>query len=447
MRVLTLTAVGLALAAATFAASKAGATSLEEAVQAAIVFHPRIQRDQAREQVAEQDVEVSYSRYLPRADLDNSIGYEATHSPVTRSAGKGWRDFIRTDNRLTVSQMIIDGGATPGLVAAARANHRAAKGDLRETSELVAIDTVQLYLNLLRDQEFVRIAEENVAAHQGLTDRIRGLAEAGRGSDADISQADSRLALARATLEDRRGGLREVAARYIETVGAEPGVMEPTRAPDYGEPASVDEAIAIAMQNNPSVQATEARVEQAEHEIRVARANYYPRVDAELFGSINKNQDGTPGVDKDLNARLRGQWNLFNGFGDVARTRRAEMERNAAKGTLGDEARRIREETRVVWEALQTQRDRVVPLREHLGAQERTLESYLGQFDVGRRSLLDLLDSQNEAFQARTQLADAEFDLAVAEYELIFVTGRLLETLGIVVPSQEDDHLERDQNG
>ncbi|MGF1612248.1 MAG: TolC family outer membrane protein [Kiloniellales bacterium] len=446
MRVLTFTAVGLALAAAAFAASKAQATSLEEAVQSAIVFHPRIQRDEARERVAEQEIEVSYSRYLPRVDVDSAIGYEATHSPVTRSAGKGWRDFVRTDNRATLSQMIVDGGATPGLVAAARANHLATKGDLRETSELIAIDTVQLYLNLLRDQEFVRIAEENVAAHQGLNDRIRGLVEAGRGSDADIAQADSRLALARATLEDRRGGLREVIARYIETVGAEPGVLEPTRAPDYGEPATVDEAIAIAMENNPSVQATAARVTQAEHEIRVARASYYPRLDAEVFGSVNKNQDGTPGYDSDLNARLRGQWNIFNGFGDVARARRAEMQRNAQQGTLGDEARRVREETRIVWEALQTQRERVVPLREHLSAQERTLQSYLGQFDVGRRSLLDLLDSQNEAFQARTQLADAEFDLAVAEYELIFVTGRLLNTLGVVVLSEEDDHLERDQN-
>ncbi|MCG8523801.1 MAG: TolC family protein, partial [Pseudomonadales bacterium] len=148
--------------------------------------------------------------------------------------------------------------------------------------------------------------------------------------------------------------------------------------------------------------------------------------------------------DNDLNARLRAQWNLFNGFGDLARERRATMEMHAAEGTLGDEARRVREETRIVWDALETARQRVVPLREHVGAQERTLAAYVGQFDVGRRSLLDLLDAQNELVQAQTSLADAEFDLAVAEYELIFVTGRLLDVLGILVLSDEDDHLAKE---
>lgn len=446
MRLSTLTAVGMALVALAVEPASVRATTLEEAIQAAIIYHPRIQRDEALERAAEQEIDVSYARYLPRVDLDSSIGYEATNSPVTRGAVGGSRDFLRYDNSARLTQRILDGGATPGLVASARANHRATRGDLRETSELIAVDVVQLYLNVLRDQDFVRIAEDNVAAHEEITERIRGLAEAGRGSDADIAQADSRLALARATLEERRGGLRDVVARYIETVGEAPENLQPARAPEYGEPQSVDEAIAIAMQENPSVQATAARVDQAEHDIRVARANYYPRFDAEVFGTANDNVNGTPGTNNDFNARVRGQWNVFNGFGDVARVRAAEMERNAAEGTLGDESRRIREETRVVWDALETARARVVPLREHVGAQERTLEAYRGQFDVGRRSLLDLLDSQNELFQALTQLSDAEFDLAVAEYELIFVTGRLLNTLGIVVPSEEDDHLENGED-
>ena len=444
LRLLTAAAVACAVVLATPIASQA--TTLEEAVQGAIVFHPTIQRDEALEQASEQQIEEAYSGYLPSLDADLAVGAEATNSPVTRAGGFGTRGLINTENRLTARQLIFDGWLTPGLVGAARANHRAALGDLRETSELIGIEAAQLYLNVLRDTEFVDAAEANVASHQEISDRIVGLAQAGRGSEADIAQAESRLALAKASLEDLRGGLREVIAQYIETVGVTPEDLERPTVPDYGEPATVDEAIAIAMEQNPSVSAASARVDQAEEQIRVAEAAYYPRLDVEAFGSINQNLDGTRGGDSDLNGRARMQWNLFNGFGDVARTRRAERLHNAAEGTLGDESRRIREETRTVWESLQTARDRIGPIREHHAAQQRVLNAYLQQFDVGRRSLLDLLDAQNEYFQAQLQLSDADFNVTVAEYELIFVTGRFLSTLGIVVPSDEDDHLEPWEN-
>ena len=212
---------------------------------------------------------------------------------------------------------------------------------------------------------------------------------------------------------------------------------------NYAEPATIDEAIASAMNSNPSIEATAARVDQTKHDIRVARSNYYPQVNLESFATYNHNLNGTKGLDADWNTRVRGTWNLFNGFGDLARVRRAEMLHNAQNGTFDDEARRVREETRVVWDSLVTARDRVVPLREHVGAQRRVFGAYRGQFDVGRRTLLDLLDAQNELFQAELQLIDAEFNVDVAEYELIFVQGLLLNTLGVVVPSEEDFHNER----
>lgn len=441
MRSYLLTTAAMALAAMAAMSSSARALTLEEAVQQAIVFHPRIQRDEALEQVAQRNIEVAYSGYLPRVDIDSALGVEATNSPTTRTATGGWRDFVRYDNEIRLTQLLLDGGATPGAVAASRSAQRAATADLRETSELIAIDSVQLYLNVLRDRTFVAIAEDNVAAHEEITERIRGLAQAGRGADADVAQAESRLALARSTLETNRGGLREVVARYTETVGIAPADLEPASVSsltDYSEPASVDEAIAIAMGSNPSVIASAERVEQAEHEIRIARAEYYPTFSAEVFGTHNDNVDGTPGKSSDANARVRAEWNVFNGFGDLARTRREEQERNAAEGTFNDEARRVREETRIVWDDLVTARDRVVPVREHVAAQERVLLSYQNQFDVGRRSLLDLLDAQNELFNAKVELADSEFAVDVAEYELIFTTGRLLDLLGVVVPSEED---------
>ena len=444
MRLFRFTTAGLALAGLASVPLQAQALTLEEAVQAAVVYHPQIQRDEALERAADHAIEEAYSRYLPRLDVEASTGGEVTNSPVTRNAGIGVADEVRTDSSFTLQQLITDGGATPGLVAAARANRRGAVGDLKETSELIAIDAVQLYLNILRDQDFVARGEENVREHEELNDLVTGLVEAGRGSEADAAQSLSRLALAQATLEELRGGLREVISRFIEITGEEPRDLSvPVFPENYSEPASIDEALANAMDGNPSIEATAARVDQTKHDIRVARSNYYPQINAESFVTANRNLNGTRGFDGDLNARLRGTWNLFNGFGDLARVRRAEMLHHAQNGTFDDESRRIREETRIVWDSLETARDRVVPLREHVGAQRRVFAAYRGQFDVCRRTLLDLLDAQNELFQAELQLIDAEFNVEVAEYELIFVQGLLLNTLGVVVPSEEDFHNER----
>ena len=444
MRLTRLTTAGLALAGLAAAPLQVQALTLEEAVQAAVIYHPQIQRDEALERAADHAIEEAYSRYLPRLDAEAATGYEVTSSPVTRGAGRGTVDEIRSESSITLQQLVTDGGATPGLVAAARANRRGAVGDLKETSELIAIDTVQLYLNILRDMDFVARGEENVREHEELNDLVSGLVEAGRGSEADSAQSQSRLALAQATLEELRGGLREVTSRFIEITGQDPRDLSvPAFPEDYSEPVSIDEALANAIDGNPSIEATAARVDQTQHEIRVARSSYYPQVNLEAFATANENLNGTKGFDGDINARARATWNIFNGFGDLARVRRAEMLHNAQNGTFDDESRRIREETRVVWDSLVTARDRVVPLREHVGAQRRVFAAYRGQFDVGRRTLLDLLDAQNELFQAELQLIDAEFNVDVAEYELVFVQGQLLKALGVVVPSEEDFHNQR----
>ena len=189
MRLTRLTTAGLALAGLATAPLQANALTLDEAVQAAMIYHPQIQRDEALERAADQGIEEAYSRYLPRLDAEASTGYELTNSPVTRNAGRGTVDEIRSETSLTLQQLITDGGATPGLVAAARANRRGAAGDLRETSELIAIDAVQLYLNILRDQDFVARGEDNVREHEELNDLVDGLVSAGRGSEADAAQA------------------------------------------------------------------------------------------------------------------------------------------------------------------------------------------------------------------------------------------------------------------
>ncbi len=188
-----------------------------------------------------------------------------------------------------------------------------------------------------------------------------------------------------------------------------------------------------AIANNPSAQVTAASYRAKKADAKAADAPFYPRVDAELLGSTGTNLDGSKGRDSDFNARMRMRYNAFNGFGDVARRERVGEEANAAGEDDSEQRRQIREDVRVAFRGLVTAEERIVPLRQHTLASERVLRGYRSQFELGRRSLLDLLDAQNELFQSQLSRTDGEYRLVLANYELLFTMGGLLEAVGVPV--------------
>lgn len=432
-------AAALILSLAAAGADPASAASLKEAVQTTIAKHPTLQRDLALSRAAEKGVDQANSNFLPTIDLDSEAGYEWTNSPATRTrTTKGPGDSssvsrFRQDNNLTFRQMAFDGFLASNTVASARATYEGSKDAVAFTGEILGVRVVQLYIDVLRNQEFVFYAESNVRELGGITDQIRRLAQAGRGTTADVNQAESRLALGRSALEQRKGELRAAVARYVEFIGEEPRDLVNPGVPIYKRPDSEDAAVAQAIANNPSIQVTSASYEAKKADAKAANAPFYPRLDAELLGSTGSNLDGAKGRDSDFNARMRLRYNAFNGFGDVARRSRAKEEANAAQQDDSEQRRQTREDVRVAYRALITAEERIVPLRQHTESSEQVLKGYRSQFDLGRRSLLDLLDAQNELFQSQLSRTDGEYRIILAHYELIFTMGGLLETVGVPV--------------
>ena len=431
-------AAGAALAVVALAPA-ASSKSLTEAVATAVAGHPEVLRDKALDRAAEQQIDQAFSRFYPTVDLEAATGYEWTNSPTTRGrAGRGpgdplHRDLWRSDSSGVARQLVFDGFGALNQVRLARAESRAASGLVYDISERIGIRTVQVFLDLLRNQEFVRIAEANVSAHEVIFAQIKDLTEAGRGVGSDVDQAESRLALARSALEQRRGELRQSRARYTEIVGVAPEGLVRPEDPTYQGAATMDTAIAEAMAINPAIRITTANHEARRKEIKTVRARFYPRLDIETFGSINHNQDGVLGPDSDFNARLRMRYNVLNGLGDLAAKRRVREEATAALEDDNETRRQVREEVRVAYQALVTARERLGHLAAHEAAEVRVLAGYKEQFELGRRSLLDLLDAQNELFQARLSLNDGDYRRLLAHYELMFTMGNLLQTLNVAV--------------
>ncbi|MFQ5954438.1 MAG: TolC family outer membrane protein [Kiloniellales bacterium] len=427
------------MSGAAWAASGA-AKSLSEVVRLTISTHPEIQRDKALRRAAEKFIDEQFAGYLPRIDFDAASGFEYTNSPATRGRNgphrnqPSGRGLWRSDASVTLEQMLFDGFETNSRVRSARADRDAAIERVIETSERIGIQVVEAYLEVLRNQELLPLAEENVAAHEDTLERVRQQVEDGLAASVDLDQGKARLALARSTLSRTMGDLRAANVRYIEIVGEPPEGLTRPMPPEFDQLIDLDDAISRAMDDNPTLRVTAARMRARAADIGVARAPYFPRFDFEVKGSHIENLNGVLGPNTDFNVLLRMRQNLFRGYFDRASKRQATFEAAAAAENDSEARRRIREELRVTYRILQAAHLRLQPLQDHVAAALRTLEAYIGQFELGRRSLFDLLNSQNELFRSRVDLVNNEFDVLVARYRLLLTMGRLLPSLAIEAP-------------
>lgn len=437
IRALRAAAIAVAAMAVLLPVVPVAARVLSEVVSDTIGANPEVRRDRALLRAADKRVDERFAGFLPRVDLDSAAGFEYTNDPFTRTrTGKepdddSSRKLLRYDNSLTVRQLVFDGFGTSSRELAAEAERRAAERRVAQTAERIAQRAIEVYLDVLRADEQVRLAEGNLAYHRDVFRRVESRATQGLSDQLDLEQVGARVALAQANLVLRLGDQRIARARYAEFIGEQPaGLVRPV-GDQYRPPATIEAAIEGALKNNPSVAVTTAQVDSARSEIDAARSAFYPRLDLEVAGNTGNNIDGVIGRDSSVTVLLKLRYNLFNGFFDDATVERRSAQAAAAASSDGEARRQVREDTRVAYRNVTTAQDRLPPLRDHVGASTRTLDDYVRQFELGRRKLLDLLDAQTEKYNAAGNLVDGEYTLLVAQFRLAFAMGEVRAALGL----------------
>lgn len=430
-------AAALAAVLALGLAAAAAARPLSEVVADTINANPEVQRDRALLRAADKKVDERFAGFLPKIDLDSAGGYEYTNDPFSRTRvnkepdDNSGRHLFRSDNTLTLRQLVFDGFGTSSRELAAESERRAAERRIAQTSDRIAARAVEVYLDVLRTGEQVALAQSNLDYHREVQGKVAARVQQGLSDQIDLVQVNARVALSQANLVRTQGEQRTARARYAEFIGQAPeGLVRPPPE-QFRQPATVDAAIEEALRRNPSVAVTAAQIDAARAEIDAARSTFYPRLDLEIAGNTGKNIDGVIGRDSSVSVLLRLRYNLFNGFFDDATVQRRSAEAAAAGQSDGEARRQVREDTRVGYRNLTTAMDRLPPLRDHVASSGRTLVDYQGQFELGRRKLLDLLDAQVENYQARSALVDGEYTLLVAQFRLAFAMGQIRGALGI----------------
>jgi outer membrane protein, adhesin transport system len=416
-------------------ASGASAQSLTSIVREAVGANPEVGSIRANRRAIDQELEAAKGLNRPTVDLSATGGVRAGDFPDARPGRDNRRiGRDRASAGVTVTQNLFDGfeGASERQRQGERVN--SARSRVADASNSIALRTVQAYLEVQRSGAVVSVAKQNVAAHGEIIQRVRTRADGGGGSPVDVNVATSRLEAAKAFLAEAEARNRDAQTLYRAVVGRAPGKLQPVTAPVKALPRTVEVAVAEAVQIAPSVVAALADSRAAEAAIDSAKARFYPRLDAQVgidanYGLYNRDRSRT-----EASAMLVLRQNLYRGGIDTARVAEARERSFEAKDAAENARRVVEREVRFAWSAIQSAQARRTALSRQLEESRKAFGGYVQQYELGQRTLIDILDIQNEMFVTQTNVVTEEFSGRYSVFRVLAGIGRLLPALGIDAP-------------
>lgn len=436
--------VGL-LSLSTLYSVNLNAQSLEEAVATALDTHPDIRQSFARFKAKEEDVNRAFAGYLPTIDLTAGYGYEYTDTPGYRRSAvdgeDGKTELARGEFGISIKQMLFDGMFTSNEVKRTKFEASAEQWTLIANAEDLALQVSKAYLNFLKTEALIKLAEKNIASHQEIYDQIKERTDSGLGSIADLSQVTGRLARAQANMISARNNSLDARTQFIRLVNMQPKELV-LPVPDADMlPKDKNRGLELALENHPIIRSAQQDINAAQSFKSSINASYYPSLSLEVDANSDNDLAGESGINRfgtdvgghrnDATVMLRMRYNLFSGGKDVANKRNAAYKVSEAQEINYSAHRQVTESYGLAWNAFEMLGLQKNYIKQHIITAKDTQVVYKQQFDIGQRSLLDLLDTENELFQARQDYLDAEFNELSARYRLLNATGQLLDSLRV----------------
>lgn len=440
MRVLTPITGAILLA---MACANAQAMSITEAVQSAVDQHPEISASRNSRLSADEEVNVAKGGWYPRVDLVAGYGRQRADNTNTRGFNNdGTRDHNKetlsyTQSDLRLRQMLFDGFNTPNEVGRTEAVVNSRAYFTQATAQSIALRAIEVYLEVLKRRELVTLATNNLQAHLRVNDQIGLRSERGVGSIADRDQSTARRALAENNLYTAEVDLADAEANFFSVIGRVPDELESPVTIKGEMPANLPDARQDMLEHNPYLKSAQADVQAAEQQYEVAKSPFYPRLDAVLATGANNNIGGQPGHDNnDWQAGVELSYNLLRGGSDKARLQSDAHKINQAMDIRNNALRTLNEDLALSWNAMTNARKQTPSAREYADTTTRVRAAYQDQFGLGQRTLLDLLDSENELYNANRRYTEVRYIEEFSMYRVLANMGELLNKQRISLPPE-----------
>ncbi|MEN3112262.1 TolC family outer membrane protein [Uliginosibacterium paludis] len=403
----------------------AQAATLAEIAERAMARNPDLQIRIHDYNAAGSEQDAARGALRPRLDLE-AYGGRDRYDPTPGTSNY----FNHPGASLQLRQLLFDGGAASGDVRRLGYAKATRYFELLQATDDIALEAARSYLDVLRYRQLTRQSQENWAVHKEIYEQLASKVQAGVGRRVDLEQASGRLALAQSNWLTDTSNLHDVSARFERVVGEVP--------PELGVPPDLTrhlpedaQILNEALRANPSFLASVANLRAARAQKDVRRAAKSPVVEFRASAGSERNRNGIDGNYGSGAVQIVMNYNLYRGGADSARVSQAEELYQTALQMREKACRDIRQTTTIAWTNVRKLREQLRYLDQHLLATEKARDAYRQQFDIGQRSLLDLLDTENELFQARRAYANAQYDLRLAEYQVLSSSHRLLPGLGL----------------
>ena len=413
------------------------AFDLSSMVADSVSAHPQVREKVHIYRQVVTDQQIAQSGWRPSIDLDASTGLYNTESPST---GNTAVDYGSSRLELSITQNLFNGFDTRHQMEQTRQRAISALYDVYDTADNIALNAIQAYLDLMKQQRLLQLATENVNSHEGILSQIRERNSSGVGRRSQLQQTEGRVARAHASLiaqqnnlQDSTTLLHQILGRYVKPVELEQPVLPELPAQD------LDTLIDQALLNNPAMQVAERNINASMADYQRSRSSRYPDINLRLASEFGDDIGGISGNTEEHSLVLNLTYNFYNGGADKANQQKKISVVYEQKEFAARVRRQVINTLRLAWVADESLARQLVYLDTHIVKAAETVNSYRYEFFIGQRDLVDLLDAESELNTAKNQQAEAFFDALAARYRVYEALGQLFEKLNLNPVVTEDN--------
>jgi len=412
----------------------AQARSISETVNLAVSSHPQIKSKFSEYQAQDEQVKKVESSFLPKLSVGLGVGHEQSDNATTRGlSGDNSSELTRSESSISLSQMLFDGFKTHWQRESELELYESVALDLQHLASEIAMQSIENHLSVAASNHIFNFNIINLQTHQKIAENISARVSSGKDDYAKVHQINARLSLSLANVAAAKNNAMKASSDYYRSVGSEAGGVLSFQDKLFSLPKTRAEFVEDVVRFNPLVLAQEKQAKSALASAKAADNTDFPTLHLESGASWNDDVDGVEGENNDIYIMLRMRYELFNGGADKAAKAQALILSQRAGYELDDARRVVRRDAEQAWFTYQSSAERVGFLEDYVELSQLTKVAYNKQFTIGQRSLIDLLDAENELLKARLQLVAAQKDLYLSKYQMLNLNGRLLESMSVRV--------------
>jgi TolC family type I secretion outer membrane protein len=395
--------------------------SFRNALVATYEGNPRIIAQRKAFEASGEGFNQALAGWLPSITLDYDKGRRRQRF-ADRVGQDDWQYLDSEDRRLNVSQSLV---RVDTYFAMEQADNiiKQNGAQLIGVTQEVLLDGISRYLDVVRDREVLRLSRNNETVLKQQLDATQERFDLGEATKTDLSQSEARLSRAESDTIQAMGNLAITEAAFARVVGFNPenDFVYPQKVPAV--PDSMEKVVEEALKNNPALISAKYAEEAADDLVDVNTTRLLPT--ATLRGSMSRSKGGFLGAFDSDEALVNVNLPLYQGGADYSRIRESKTIKSQRRYDVLQRTNETREQAISAWEQYQTTLAAIEAQKATIEAAEVALDGVKQEQLYGSRTVLDVLDAEQELFVARVNMARSERNLLVSLYSILSVTGQL----------------------